>query len=256
MARRTETGETAEVLDRDDPVTTQKPKLVVTHGRGGTGKSTFVRVMVERAQAAGRATVIADADRTNATLPGFFSDVLRPEHPDETTVHDWLDTLINEQASARLTVALDMGGGDQVFKRFARSLELASLLDGAGIMPVALHFIGPDIDDLSYLKDIEESDAFCPTATVLVLNEGLIKDARPPEAAFADVREHPTYRAALKRGAREIVFPKLGCMQEVNARRLSFAAAQDQLGLTNRQRVAIWRRQVETALVPVEEWLP
>ena len=35
------------------PVPADKPKLVVTHGRGGTGKSTFVRVMVERAREAG-----------------------------------------------------------------------------------------------------------------------------------------------------------------------------------------------------------
>ena len=50
------------------------------------------------------------------------------------------------------TVLLDMGGGDQVFKRFAQSIELVTLLDQVGIMPVALHCIGPDIDDLSYLS--------------------------------------------------------------------------------------------------------
>lgn len=238
------------------PSPDQTAKLVVTHGRGGTGKSTFVRVMVERAQEAGRGPAIADADRTNATLASFFKDVIRPDYPDEKTVHDWLDSLINQQAEDQITVVLDMGGGDQVFKRFAKSLELSALLDSAGILPVALHFIGPDIDDLTYLKDIEESGAFCPPQTVLVLNEGLIRDARPMEAAFADVREHATYRAALARGAREIVFPRLGCMQEVNSRRLSFAEAQKSLGLTNRQRVAIWRRDVEQALVPVIDWLP
>jgi hypothetical protein len=234
----------------------EKPKLVVTHGRGGTGKSTFVRAVVERAHEGGRAPAIADADRTNATLPSFFADVVRPEYPDERTVRDWLDVLINQQAEQQMTVVLDMGGGDQVFKDFARSLELAALLDGAGIMPVALHFIGPDIDDLSYLKDIEESGAFCPAQTVLVLNEGLIRDARPRDAAFADVRAHKTYKTALARGAREIVFPRLACMQEVNSRRLSFADAQKSLGLTNGQRVAIWRRDVEKALVPIADWMP
>jgi polynucleotide 5'-kinase involved in rRNA processing len=42
--------------------TSGKPKLVVTHGRGGTGKSTFVRVMLERAQEVGREPAVADAD--------------------------------------------------------------------------------------------------------------------------------------------------------------------------------------------------
>jgi hypothetical protein len=212
--------------------------------------------MVERAQDEGREIAIADADRTNATLAAFLKGVIRPEHSDEASVHDWLDALINQQAEDQISIILDMGGGDQVFKGFARSLELATLLDGAGIMPVALHFIGPDIDDLTYFAEIEKSNVFCPPQTVLVLNEGLIRDARPIDAAFAEIRAHACYRAALKRGAREIVFPRLNCMQEVNARRLSFANAQNTLGLTNRQRVAIWRREVAKAVATVDDWLP
>jgi hypothetical protein len=90
----------------------------------------------------------------------------------------------------------------------------------------------------------------------LVLNAGLIKDARPVDAAFAEVREHSIFRAALKRGAKEIVLPRLGCMQEVNSRRLSFAGAEKALGLTNRQRVVMWRRDVAKALAPIDSWLP
>jgi hypothetical protein len=238
------------------PVPANKPSLVVTHGRGGTGKSVFVRVLLERAQEGGRYPAVADADRTNATLSAFFKDVIRPDHPDDQTVHDWLDDLINQMAEDHKTVILDMGGGDQVFKRFAKELELAKLLESADVIPVAAHLIGPDIDDLAYLQDVEQTGAFCPEATILVLNEGLIRDARPRDVAFGGVREHAIYRAALKRGAKEIWFPKLACMQEVNARRLLFAAAETSLGLTNRQRVAIWRRAVAKELAPVADWLP
>ena len=199
---------------------------------------------------------MADADRTNATLAAFFKEVIRPDHADDQTVHDWLDDLVNQQAEDRMTVILDMGGGDQVFKRFAKELDLATLMDGAGIMPVALHLIGPDVDDLAYLHDVEETGAFCPPQTALILNEGLIRDARPRDVAFAEVRAHSIYRKALDRGAREVWFPKLACMQEVNTRRILFSAAQQSLGLTNRQRVAIWRREVEKALAPVFAWLP
>jgi hypothetical protein len=205
---------------------------------------------------ANRPVVIADADRTNATLGAFYEGVERPDHPDEKTVADWLDELVNTQAETRMSLLLDMGGGDQVFKRFAASLDLAALLQAEGITPVALHFFSPDIDDLAYLQDVEASGAFCPAQTVLVLNEGLIKDARPVDAAFAELREHSIFRAALKRGAREIVLPRLSCMQEVNSRRLSFLGAEKALGLTNRQRVAMWRRDVAKALAPVADWLP
>jgi hypothetical protein len=233
-----------------------KPKLVVTHGRGGTGKSTFVRVLLERAREAGRESAVADADRTNATLAAFFTDVVRPAHPDDKTVQDWLDDLVNQQAEDRITVILDMGGGDQVFKRFAKELELVQLMESANIMPVAVHLIGPDVDDLAYLHDVEESGAFCPAQTILVLNEGRVRDQRPRDVAFAEIREHSIYRKALDRGAKEIWFPRLACMQEVNSRRLLFAAAEASLGLTNRQRVALWRRDVEAALKPVADWLP
>jgi hypothetical protein len=249
-ARRTDLAEVTDMLPAD------RPKMVVTHGRGGTGKSTGVRILKERADEAGRPVVIADADRTNATLGAFYEGVERPDHPDEKTVADWLDELVNTQAETRMSLLLDMGGGDQVFKRFAASLDLAALLQAEGITPVALHFFSPDIDDLAYLQDVEASGAFCPAQTVLVLNEGLIKDARPVDAAFAELREHSIFRAALKRGAREIVLPRLSCMQEVNSRRLSFLGAEKALGLTNRQRVAMWRREVAKALAPVADWLP
>ena len=117
----------------------------------------------------------AQYSRNKATLGSFLKNVTRPEAPDDKTVSDWLDDLMNQQAETRMSVALDMGGGDQVFKRFASSLELAELLAGEGIMPVAVHCLGPDVDSLAYLNDIEASRAFCPPSTILVLNEGLIR---------------------------------------------------------------------------------
>ena len=249
------TGRRAELT-----VVEETPKLIVTHGRGGTGKSTFARLLIERAHETGRPPTVADADRTNATLPKFFDDVLRPPSTDDKSVTDWLDAVVNAQAEQRVTVVLDMGGGDQVFKRFAIELQLVDMLLEAGIEPVALHMLGPDLDDLAYLRDIEDSTAFCPPHTALVLNEGLIRDSRPREVAFTAVRDSPAYRAAVKRGCVEIWFPRLGCMAAVNGTpRLSFGRAAEAgsgLGLTNRQRVWVWRRQAEASLAPIAAWLP
>jgi hypothetical protein len=201
---------------------------------------------------------LADADRDNATLPAYFHDVLRPEGPDNGTVLAWLDALVNQQAEQQMTIVLDMGGGDRVFNELAVELELASLLEGIGIMPVAVHCLGPDLDHLSPLEEAERAGAFYPAQTILVLNEMLITNGLAKETAFASVRSHKAYKSALKHGAKEVWFPKLWCMQEVNSRRLSFEAAQNEtaIGLTNRQRVAMWRRKVSEALQPVAAWLP
>lgn len=236
----------------------KRAALIVTHGRGQTGKSTFARAMIERAEMGGRETVVADADRTNATLPRFFKGVHRPPSCDDFTVTDFLDKMVNQIAAERRVVVLDMGGGDQTFKRLAKALELADLLTSVNVEPVALHFFGPDPDDLSYLRGAEDDKAFCPPHTALILNEGLIKDGRPRETAFREVRDHPVYKEAVRRGCVEVWFPKLGCMPEVNAGNLSFTDAEHTaaLGLTNRQRVAVWRRQVEREIAPIADWLP
>jgi len=62
------------------------PKLVLALGRGKTGKSTFIRWAAEGALERGAEPVIADADRTNATLAAFFENVARPDSPEDEDV--------------------------------------------------------------------------------------------------------------------------------------------------------------------------
>jgi hypothetical protein len=209
--------------------------------------------------------VIGDCDRNNQTLTSFFGDAVeRPAHPDDDSVVTWLNVAIDDMMETRVSLLLDMGGGDLVLPRYASSMQLPGFLESEGICPVAMHFVGPAIDDLATLHEIEQSRAFCPEATIIVLNAGLIRDTRAPDLAFQAVREHPTLLSAIKRGAKVVVMPKLGCMHEVDKRRLSFAdaqagrvkAGQEPLGPTMRQMVALWRRAMDAAFSPVESWLP
>lgn len=234
-----------------------KPKFVVAYGRGRSGKSTGLRYLAQRAQDAGRDVTIADADQ-RATLTGFFSDVLRPKRQDDKAVHAWLDGLVNAQAETPITIILDRNGGDQAFGRFAADVGLTELLPSVGIMPVALHFIGADVSDLTDLKLAETGGGFTPEATVLILNAGTITDGTPADEAFEEVKAHPVYKAALQRGAREVLLPRHFCIAAVDELGIRFAdaATDTRLGLTNRQRSVMWQRAVEEALLPVREWLP
>jgi hypothetical protein len=69
---------------------------------------------------------------------------------------------------------------------------------------------------------------------------------------------------ALSRGAKVVSMPRLGCMPDIEQRRLSFGDAQhgrvpggqEPFGLMRRQMVTIWLRQMEEAFKEVLEWLP
>jgi len=262
MARRPE-GDAA-VMDRPQEEAQQaRPKLILPLGRGSRGKTTFVRWAAERAQSHGREVVIADMDRTNPTLSVFFSGVVQPERTSDIDVREWLAAFVESQIEQRFTAFLDVGGGDLVLKQVAREMDLAGFLAAQDIEPVAVHLIGPDRDDLAYLRDMEDS-TFAPPATLLVLNEALVPANRSITLAFQGVVDHEIFRSALARGARAVWMPRLGAMHEVDNRRLTFSDAeagkvkegQAQIGPWNRQVVSKWRQAMETAFADVADRLP
>jgi hypothetical protein len=184
----------------NDAIVDVRPRFIVLFGRGRTGKTTFARLLVDRAHEDGRMEfAIADADRSNPTMGAFYQNVLASTSIEDQATLDFLDDLVNAQVEDRVTILLDTGGADPLFPSFARSLDLLPLLGENGIVPVAVHMIGPDPDDLAVLRDLEAADSpFKPDQTILVLN------ASNKGTSFARIEKDPTYKAALKRGAKEV----------------------------------------------------
>ena len=98
-----------------------------------------------------------------------------------------------------------------------------------------------------------------------MLNEALVPIHRTPRAAFEEtVQAHPILARTLERGARLVFMPRLEPAGEIDARRLTFAAAeagrvkssQTPIGPWRRQQIATWRRAMEEAFAPVADWLP
>jgi len=244
--------------DQDQPV------LVLALGRGKTGKSTFIRWASEASVSHGASPMIADADRTNATLAAFFEGVERPPSPEDEDVRLWLNGLIDRQIEERFSGFLDLGGGDLLLKQWARDLELSPFLEANGVSCVAVHFLTSDMDDLAYLRDMEEGARFQPARTALVLNEGLVPPGRSAATAFGPIIEHDVFRKAVARGAVPVRMPRLACMHEIDQRRLSFEdaaagrvkAGQEKIGAVNRQLISIWRREMATAFARVQSWMP
>ena len=187
------------------------PKLVLALGRGKTGKSTFIRWAAEGALERGAEPVIADADRTNATLAAFFENVARPDSPEDEDVRLWLNEFVDRQIDHRFSAFIDLGGGDLILKTWARDLQLASFLEQHGVVPVAVHFLGCDLDDLAYLRDIEDGARFQPRQTVIVLNEGLGAGRQGGANGLrTDHPDHEVFRKVLDRGAVVVRMPRAG----------------------------------------------
>lgn len=240
------------------------PKLLLALGRGKTGKSTWIRWAAERSLGRGNTPVIADADRTNASLSVYFENVIRPPSPEDDDVRLWLNGFANRQIDERFSAFLDLGGGDLVLKSWARDLELAPFLAEYGITPIALHFLGPDLDDLTYLRDIETVAKFQPKHVGVVLNEGVVPPGRVARTAFEPIINHEVFRDVLARGARVMRMPRLACAHEVENRGLSFANAeaskvksgQSNVDPISRRLIGIWRREMEASFQEVSEWIP
>jgi hypothetical protein len=243
------------------PDIASQPKMVIAAGRGKVGKSVMLRWAIERCVQRGGEPVIADCDRTNQTLAAFLPAAMKPPSAEDDDVREWLNDLADTQIERRSTSFLDLGGGDLTLKQWARDLDLAPFLAKNGITPVVLHLLGSDLDDLSYLRDLET--VFAPQHTAVILNEGMVPSGRSPIAAFGPIIDHPVFKAAVSRGAVVLKIPRLGCMQDVDRRRLSFQDAEDgnvkpgqeRMGPTMRQMISLWRRDMESNTAQISSWI-
>lgn len=238
----------------------RSPRLYIPLGRGSRGKTFLTRWMVERARNGGRDVVVADIDRTNASLSSYFNDAGRPLSADDRDVEAFFSGLIESQIASNSSVVADFGGGDLIIKRLAREIDLTNFLASNGIEAVAIHLIGPDPDDLAYLESVEDGMVFAPPATILVLNEALCPPHRTPHAAFQEtINMHDIFKRTLGRGAQLVRMPRLQPSDEINALRLTFQEAehgQTSLGPWKRQQVSLWRRDMELAFAKISTWLP
>ena len=244
----------------------KRPKIWLTIGRGKTGKTTLIRYAAEESTLGGRDIMLADMDRTNATLSSYFEDVQRPPDGDEGGVVRWLERLLVFIMDKQVSAYIDLGGGDTTLRRLIAEVpDLVTMLDTSGVSIVAVYLLGPQTDDLSPLSTLEQA-GFHPEATALVLNEGLIETAAPREEAFARVLRHSVFREAIGRGAVPLWMPRLLPAGEIEARRVFYGQAatgasregrkQTSLGPFDQARVRAWVNNMRAEFAGVQSWIP
>jgi hypothetical protein len=184
-----------------------KVKAVFFIGRGRTGKTTLARWAYEGLVERGGTAIIAAADPTNRALVNYLDGVAQPPSTDPLEVRDWLLVLLQHAISEKLSVMVDLGGGDTSLIELLKVLpNLVTLMAEGGMEPVAIHAVGTDPHDLHPLATSEEM-GFQPRATAIVLNEVYARGGQ--RYRFDEVTSHPVYQAAVERGAEPIWMPAL-----------------------------------------------
>lgn len=256
------------MLDGNSVPRGQQPLLWITLGRQRVGKTTLLNAAVQYFRGLGCPIEVWNADQQNRShsLSTFFPDALSVPQGGAEDVKRWIEERMTDQVAKRYNAALDVGGGATGFTQLIGEVPLAGELEEQGIRVVGLFCIGPERADIDYLEQFAEQDAFLPSATVIVLNGGLVLTGRSAKAAFAPMLDHPAVQAAMERGARVVPMPALTCMSQVTDRGLTFrdAAAgvakpdQEPLSFFDRARVnRWWTREIPAFFGSFpSEWIP
>ena len=246
----------------------RKPVLAVRFGRGRTGGTTFLDFLVQRARRDGRDLLIGDGDRNNATLsglypPGSAGGALQPRSGEIADATEWVTEVCSHMAEERVSLVLDMGGGDKVLSEHSNEMGLPEFCLASGIEPLAIYMMGPDREDFQHVANIFEAGYFRSEKALLVLNESMVKAGKGAAGAFDFVFNEERFEQIVAL-VKIVRMPKLACMDSIRAEGLTFfeAAAGKKgssgraLSLGHQFMVKTWLNRMEQAVGGVEDWLP
>lgn len=240
-------------------------KLWELIGEGGAGKTTLARYIIDQAAAhdvLGRMAVATLAPG-NRNLEQLVT-TLQPPSTDPRETAAYTLKVMAGMARARLNGVFDYGGGDASHAHMLTAEPgLVDMMEAQGLAIIAAYVLTPRSADLTYLKTYE-AQGFKPRATALVLN---MARAETP-SAFDGLRRQPEYKAALDRGAVEVIMPALPQTVALRIERagVGFTEARDGLTGANgrmaninaieRVMVREWLDRMKVELSAVEGWMP
>ncbi len=238
----------------------RKPALVIGFGRGFSGKSTLLSEIAWRAKNQGRSTIVADFDARSQTLADLFPDAMVPASEELPDVKSAFTKLLNRMTTEKTSAVVDFGGGDRFMLEYGKDLELVEYCELFDIDPVALYVLGPEAEDLKHVLSIYEAGYFRPERTILVMNEGVIREGKTVIGAFEKTTKDPGFQKMLADGAKPMRVTRMACMDLVKDARLNFyeATGSGQLDPVEGFMLTKWIKGLEAKRqkLGVADWLP
>lgn len=236
------------------------PVLAIGFGRGFGGKSTLLTEVAYRARNQGRDVIVADFDARSKTLADLFPGAVVPQTEELSDLKTEFSKLLNRMAKDKVSAVVDFGGGDRFMLEYGRDLRLVEFCERRGIEPLAIYVLGPEVEDLRHCLSIYEAGYFRPKRTILMLNEGVIREGRTVVGAFEQTTADPGFQRMVSDGAVPMLMTRLPCMDVIKERRLNFyeAATNGQLDPVEEFMLDDWLADLETKRQKfnVGDWLP
>jgi hypothetical protein len=232
-------------------------RMVLALGRGKSGKTLWVRWLIEMMRARGVNPVVLDADTDEVGLSRYEEGAARPREfgdGEET----WWWTAVLEGGSGCPVVA-DCSHNTGVIDRVHseafdfHGLDVRDRYAEIGFDVTKVCFFAPDVDDAEAF--MTNGARVTATDTLLVLNEG-VGDGRRGSHQFDGVRAHPAVREAIEHGAGVAWMPALRSNLAAD-REIRSLIAFSKLGVEGQEplvfkRLAMrmWLEKMETAFTP------
>jgi hypothetical protein len=251
------------------------PRLVIRAGRGRTGGSTGLDVMVQRARHQGRRVKPLDGDLRSRTLSALYpaedekgrpirDGASAPPTDELPDIKAWLSSELDEMIREGVSRVLDLSGGDRVMQEYIRDLDIMAFCKDFGIEPTVAVYLGPDMEDFRHALQLL-AEVPCDRV-LLMLNEGIIRNGQTTAGAFDAIRADPAFGRLLERGARPILVRRLTCMAVLRERGLRFydvvrwkpGTAGSAITPTLYHMTKVWLQDLERGLEDsnANEWLP
>jgi len=232
------------------PASSRPPFLWTVVGRQRVGKTVLANTAVQYFRSLGNPLRVWNADQQNRShsLSLFFPDAEAVSGGGIEDGMAWIEGRIEHQIANGYDAVLDVGGGATGFAKLVQEVPLLEAVPANALRVVGLFCTGPERADLDYLEQFASDDLFMPSASMIILNAGLVLSGRSASGAFAPIVAAPAVKRAFDRGAKLAVMPPLTCMAQVTDRGLTFeeamnGVARDERGplsLFDRARVNRW----------------
>lgn len=260
-----------------DQVETSRPKLVIRIGRGRTGGSTALDLIIQRARHQGRRVKPLDGDLKSRTLMNLYpaevdgqpveDAATAPPSDDLPEVRDWLSDELNQMVEDGVSRVLDLSGGDRVMQEYVRELHLTNFCRDFGVDVVLMAFIGPEQEDFRHVYQLLKTAGIPADKVVVVFNEGVIRAGQTVDGAFSQIVKSQEFKEVAGLSARMMFMRRLTCMSQLHDRGLRFydtiavkpsALSRGKVTATLYHMVKTWIDNFEQELISsgVVEWMP